>query len=1204
LEIRDCCGSERAQGHHNHSHHHHHHMHNGNSRTASTSLETSLESLSRHHQHHNHPGSSSSSAAASGAGKGTTTISSSIGIGLEEEDEEEEAKYWYCDSDCEDCDEDPHHNRRPCRSSLLVRTIGGEDLLVQGESSGRSGSKGCASTAATAACECNSCLAEEEDDDDEEDDEDCVDGSGTGINLQNHKNTPSMASETTLKAAEGINSSCDMGKEVIDVEVEAAEEYKLEDEEEDEHVYGEISEDLPLKSGSGVCSRGGGSNSSKDIKTEEEYSTIEEAEISVAPKPKPRKLMYSCIKSVEPQKSGCKCRVKDKCCSAIRQNNGGVPVCTKINKDKLVVCSASSSSASKNKCHQNGPAAASSNGLTPKVASLKCLRKVHHRERSSGNQQQTSNVKRVTSSRDVPIRQRERLPHPPPPMNYVEFGEKIQQGRYPSTRTVSDNFDTDSDYVQLPPLSWYPPPPKPPPKNGKKLWKFLDSSALKDGSNSSSSGKSPTPPPPEVNINTLPRRKTSCDAGSPQQAMLIRQRIQKVSSRSTTAINLLGQSSSSTEKRPEPPPKPRKSLADLSTLSDDAPPEDGILRDGNGNAIDARFIATKPQILIQTAYATTAPVAIPSQAQVLVRGAKLGAADNYGSGGLLQHSQSVDNIYDTVASEDIILPQFLPTSMSPPPYPSNQQSQQQQQHPPLIMRPGNYIDVHASGKGKKSQKSQVAAAAMAAAAAQQQTNAYIAAALGNGKGMGLGVANRCGSMPNNLNNFLIGLQNLKPLSRTPIVHPGPGASTSSCLTLNQTPNGTSSAVATSGQVNTTTTSSAQPPASSSAAARFTTVYTNQLTRSQIQQFKAQLYSDLDYVIFPQKDPRVSQQEYFDSKSLSYTTVSSTTNSNPMLTTSSVSAYQISDIPPPYLPPPPPYPSTAVVVASSATSNSNIPPPLPRKNPKKPAQTNVTSSLSSHSITTASHHHQNNNQPYHHASFQSLYNPGGSNCSSSQYGGGYGGSGYYGATTTTNNNNTSSVGGLNAENLQRFLSTQSFAASTSNCSNNGGAGSSSIGGGAIYYPSSTQSAPPLPPYKKSSGSHHHQQQQQQQVIIENGMRKAIQQQLASIASRNGRRGLILSDERLRMKLCRSEESLYSQPTQEEHLQAIYNLPPPPPYKGTVRSNSHLSRPQVSFNKLFSKKNLLIASCNAKDELHDLLRCICILGINVCCGSRLS
>lgn len=44
-----------------------------------------------------------------------------------------------------------------------------------------------------------------------------------------------------------------------------------------------------------------------------------------------------------------------------------------------------------------------------------------------------------------------------------------------------------------------------------------------------------------------------------------------------------------------------------------------------------------------------------------------------------------------------------------------------------------------------------------------------------------------------------------------------------------------------------------------------TVYTSQVTRSQIEQFKQQLYSNVDYVIYPMQDPAISKQEYMDSK---------------------------------------------------------------------------------------------------------------------------------------------------------------------------------------------------------------------------------------------------------------------------------------------------------------------------------------------------
>ena len=44
-----------------------------------------------------------------------------------------------------------------------------------------------------------------------------------------------------------------------------------------------------------------------------------------------------------------------------------------------------------------------------------------------------------------------------------------------------------------------------------------------------------------------------------------------------------------------------------------------------------------------------------------------------------------------------------------------------------------------------------------------------------------------------------------------------------------------------------------------------TVYTSQLARSQIELYQQQLYSDVDYVIYPLQDPAISQQEYLDSK---------------------------------------------------------------------------------------------------------------------------------------------------------------------------------------------------------------------------------------------------------------------------------------------------------------------------------------------------
>ncbi|XP_067215772.1 protein expanded isoform X2 [Linepithema humile] len=56
-----------------------------------------------------------------------------------------------------------------------------------------------------------------------------------------------------------------------------------------------------------------------------------------------------------------------------------------------------------------------------------------------------------------------------------------------------------------------------------------------------------------------------------------------------------------------------------------------------------------------------------------------------------------------------------------------------------------------------------------------------------------------------------------------------------------------------------------PPLPPQPTSSLATVYTSQVARSQIEQYKQQLYSDVDYVMFPLKDPAVSKQEYIDAK---------------------------------------------------------------------------------------------------------------------------------------------------------------------------------------------------------------------------------------------------------------------------------------------------------------------------------------------------
>ncbi|KAK6635967.1 hypothetical protein RUM43_009619 [Polyplax serrata] len=77
-----------------------------------------------------------------------------------------------------------------------------------------------------------------------------------------------------------------------------------------------------------------------------------------------------------------------------------------------------------------------------------------------------------------------------------------------------------------------------------------------------------------------------------------------------------------------------------------------------------------------------------------------------------------------------------------------------------------------------------------------------------------------------------------------------------------------------------------------------TVYTSQVARSQIEQFKQQLYSDVDYVIYPMKDPAISKQEYMDAKQGS------------LLAAMAAGGY----------PPPPPYPSAKSHVMYRSTPN--------------------------------------------------------------------------------------------------------------------------------------------------------------------------------------------------------------------------------------------------------------------------------------------
>ncbi|XP_071534374.1 uncharacterized protein ex isoform X2 [Panulirus ornatus] len=89
-----------------------------------------------------------------------------------------------------------------------------------------------------------------------------------------------------------------------------------------------------------------------------------------------------------------------------------------------------------------------------------------------------------------------------------------------------------------------------------------------------------------------------------------------------------------------------------------------------------------------------------------------------------------------------------------------------------------------------------------------------------------------------------------------------------------------------------------------------TVYTNQVSLSQIEQFKAQLYSDVDYVIYPMKDPALSRQEYMDAKKGQ---VIATQAQQHASSSSSSSSFA-------YLPPPPPYRSPKMSPLYRSTPN--------------------------------------------------------------------------------------------------------------------------------------------------------------------------------------------------------------------------------------------------------------------------------------------
>ncbi|KAG5674626.1 hypothetical protein PVAND_004580 [Polypedilum vanderplanki] len=82
----------------------------------------------------------------------------------------------------------------------------------------------------------------------------------------------------------------------------------------------------------------------------------------------------------------------------------------------------------------------------------------------------------------------------------------------------------------------------------------------------------------------------------------------------------------------------------------------------------------------------------------------------------------------------------------------------------------------------------------------------------------------------------------------------------------------------------------QPPPPPPTQPQLATVYTSQLARSQIELYQQQLYSDVDYVIYPLQDPAVSQQEYLDSKQGSILAAMAQTQPPPYLAYHTVRAH--------------------------------------------------------------------------------------------------------------------------------------------------------------------------------------------------------------------------------------------------------------------------------------------------------------------------
>ncbi|XP_022918541.1 protein expanded [Onthophagus taurus] len=102
-----------------------------------------------------------------------------------------------------------------------------------------------------------------------------------------------------------------------------------------------------------------------------------------------------------------------------------------------------------------------------------------------------------------------------------------------------------------------------------------------------------------------------------------------------------------------------------------------------------------------------------------------------------------------------------------------------------------------------------------------------------------------------------------------------------------------------------------------------TVYTSQLSQSQIEQYQQQMYSDVDFVVFPLKEPAISRQEYLEAKQGSL--LAALAHTPPLLYRSTpylpkyASSQNLSDT----------YVQLPVYGAPSISSNGSFEPPPPR-----------------------------------------------------------------------------------------------------------------------------------------------------------------------------------------------------------------------------------------------------------------------------------